>query len=142
MAPFRKCVLCFGRDQMLLETRRMLLEQAGYTVLSTSIEIEVESALVNGDICLLVLCHSLLGADQEKICRFHRNMHSSAPILSLDVGKREPPENCGELFRADDGPAAFLALVRKLTTSLAVLNLEVAVAKSKTQALAPLGFAR
>ncbi len=109
-------IVCFGRDQMLLNTRCHLLEQAGYVALSTSSELTVAKCLLNGSVTVLILCHTLSSWDVEVICRFHREMHSNASILSLSLGEWKPSLDHGQSYDAQKGPAAFLAAVTQFSS--------------------------
>lgn len=115
MAIDNQYVLCFGKDELLLETRRHLLEQSGHAVLCTSDESRVENYLLSGNVSLLVLCHTLTQADVDKISRFHSESHSTASILCLTRGQWKPALDCLQSYDAQNGPAAFIAVVNKLS---------------------------
>jgi len=57
-------ILIYGRDRKLLETRRWVLETAGFQVSTTAKPTEVYQAMVAQHIDLFILCHTLSAEDQ------------------------------------------------------------------------------
>jgi len=112
--PLHQYVLCYGRDPILLETRRQLLEHAGYDARSATDELTVEQHLRTGEVSILVICHTASRNQVEQIAKFHSQIQSSAAILFLSRGTWKPPLNPSQIHDAHSGPAAFLATVGKL----------------------------
>lgn len=57
-------ILIYGRDERLLETRRWVLETAGFEVSTTAKPTEVYQTMVAQHIDLFILCHTL-SADEQ-----------------------------------------------------------------------------
>jgi DNA-binding NtrC family response regulator len=79
--PIRKTVMCVSWLSYLATTREMLLNQAGYAVVSA---IGKEQAISKWDasVDLLVLGHSLPRAEKQALIEWFKE-HSKSPILSL-----------------------------------------------------------
>lgn len=78
----RRYILSVSYDEQLLITRRMLLENAGYKVVSALEFGEAIARCRHGAVDLFILGHSLPYADKQKLIKaFRRNC--TAPILSL-----------------------------------------------------------
>ncbi len=115
MLSNRKSVLCFGMDQMLLDTRQQLLERSGYVVHSTTEKSVAKKCLLNGDVAVLILCHTLTRQELENITSFHREMQSTALILCLTIETGISEPDCKTVvYDTHDGPGAFIAVVEKL----------------------------
>jgi DNA-binding response OmpR family regulator len=67
-----KAVLVYGSDEILVGTRTMLLENAGFRVLSATNYADAEAIIRSGGVALVVLCHSLNRDDREAILRLVR----------------------------------------------------------------------
>jgi hypothetical protein len=57
-------ILIFGTDEMLVATRRMIFEQAGYTVFTADSLSNAALVLMNHQIDVLILCQTL--SDDER----------------------------------------------------------------------------
>jgi len=84
-------VLCVSWEPSLAITRRMLLFQAGYQVISALGAHEARSSC-KGDADLMVLGHSVPQDEKRLLIECFRQ-HSTAPVLSLlRPGQRKLPE--------------------------------------------------
>ena len=59
--PASKGILVYGSDELLLGTCTMVLENAGFRVLSAIKCADAKAIITNGDVAFVVLCHSLSG---------------------------------------------------------------------------------
>jgi DNA-binding NtrC family response regulator len=111
-----KLILSVSYDASLLATRRMLLEQQGYTVVSALGYTQSIAHCTNPDFDLFILGHSIPIADkQELINTFRRNC--SAPILSLERhGEEKVP--C-DFHASPDEPEEFLETVHRIVAHAA-----------------------
>ena len=64
-----KGVLVYGSDEISVGARTMLLENAGFRVLSAINFADAEAIIRSGGVALVVLCHSLNRDDREAILR-------------------------------------------------------------------------
>jgi hypothetical protein len=115
MSARREFIVIFGRDEMLLETRKVILKRAGYLTLSSANAYLARECLIHCNVGILVLCHTLSDEDVRLIVRFHHDMLSTAFILYLITGEREPLSQDGDVYNAQEGPAAFLATIQRLS---------------------------
>jgi hypothetical protein len=80
--PEHPQLLCIGKDQQLLDTRRMVLESKGYQVLSIMSLTQVgQEALRSFN--LVILCHTLAEMRSE-IIESIRAVRNDMPILLLN----------------------------------------------------------
>ena len=76
-------ILAYGHDELLLKTRRLLLEEAGYAVetASSTEKFQDQRPTTHPKYGLLILCHSIPAAERKEISA------SSSPetlVYSLD----------------------------------------------------------
>jgi len=82
-SPMSFCILVYGSDQLLLNTRTMVLEKAGYAVLTAIEASDVERIILSQKISLLVLCHTL---SSEKCEAALELAESRRPVIRADGG--------------------------------------------------------
>src|SRR5690348_5140819 len=98
-------MLLFGSDACLLESRRLLLEHAGYKVFSTLQLLELDQILSDTPIDLLILCHSLDKKKRESVDAVVRANHRKVKILALSAGFVAPSiTGSDQTVRTEDGP--------------------------------------
>jgi DNA-binding response OmpR family regulator len=105
-------VLAVGLDPQLLDTRRMLLQSAGYIVATARSIKEAFHLFVNGDFDLVVLCHTIPEKDRDGLTWMIRASGSRTPVVTISTlaGQRD--------FFADatleTDPSKFLGGIRDL----------------------------
>ena len=78
-----KLILSVGRDLQLLKKRTSALNDAGYTVVtSTDPRMAIED-MFNGDFDLVLLCHSLTNEERERFAGIVRNYSPSTPVVII-----------------------------------------------------------
>ena len=67
--PDSRRILTYGLDESLLQTRQMLLQQAGYTVDTASTPESFQAHMAGAETAysLLILCHTIAIPEQENI---------------------------------------------------------------------------
>jgi hypothetical protein len=100
--PDSRRILTYGRDETLLHTRRLLLEQAGYMVDTASTPGSFQSHLAGAKspYSLLILCHTIATQEQHEI---------SSGLSS---------ETAVYLLKAPASPAVFLKQVANLVSTV------------------------
>jgi DNA-binding response OmpR family regulator len=78
----RKRILSISYDTVLLHTRRMLLEEAGFEVVSASSFRQAFDLCRAGDFDLLIIGHSIPPSDKASMIAAARKS-SGAPVLSI-----------------------------------------------------------
>lgn len=108
-------ILCYGRDITLLQTRRQVLERAGFATEIASSRQDFERCLQQYSIDLVLLCHSL---DREQCERAKKTVHDQAePALLLLLGRGFDDcsaEGTDALVDAREGPAVLLGFITSL----------------------------
>ena len=106
-----KEILSVSYDASLLATRRMLLEQRGYHVISGLGFTQAIAHCKHPSFDLFILGHSIPISDKQELIRTFKE-HCSAPILSLE---RHGEERIVCDFHASpDDPEDFLATVGRI----------------------------
>ena len=105
-------ILSISYDESLLITRQMLLEQAGYEVLSALGFTEALKHCHGERFSLVILGHSLPRSDKESLVAAIKT-DCNAPILSLRRHGDPPVRGADHSIEAIEGPAALLAAVAK-----------------------------
>lgn len=103
-------ILVFGRDLALLDTRALVLKQAGYKVKAFS---SWEEAPETEAVDLMILCHSLTEAERTTILRSAAAQWPSARKLAM-APLRGSVEGMAEVFNSFEGPAKLVERVRNL----------------------------
>jgi CheY-like chemotaxis protein len=109
-------VLCVGTDELLMETRRLILEQAGHTVVPATNEPEVIHACTNNGIQVAVLGQMVEPEAKRRVFAAVRQHCPSAKVLSLYLrgSGRELPDADNWLEVPVDVPAALAEHVAQL----------------------------
>lgn len=76
-------VLCTGIDRGLLETRKMILEQAGHTVVTAQDQVGIITACKQSAIDVAVIGQTVSPGSKKMIATLIRKHSSSAKILEL-----------------------------------------------------------
>jgi DNA-binding response OmpR family regulator len=108
-------ILIYGRDYDLLETRRLVLQKAGFQAWTVTNLADAEKITVTQPSDLLILCHSLSVEECEKALAMS---HSRQPgMKNLVLMGAAPVRKLGqndELMSSFDGPKALIATVNRL----------------------------
>ena len=103
------CILVYGRDHRLLETRRMVLESTGGDVHATTKLLEAEQILREQHPTLVVLCYTLSGPERAAILSSAQHLRPDIKTLVLTAdGQPESSEGDHDIFT---GARAFKARV-------------------------------
>jgi hypothetical protein len=110
-----KGILVYGSDEILLSTRTMVLENAGFRVLSAINYADAEAIIRSGEVALVVLCHSLNADDREAILRLVSGLSPSVSTVVLTAGASLISERSPTgIVSAFDGPRKLIESVHKL----------------------------
>ncbi len=112
------CILVYGSDDVLLGTRTMVLEKAGYKVFSARETSDLQEILLGRSISLLVLCHSLSSEKCEAAIEFAESRHPVIRCLVLTAGNSPCSERAHDaVLSAFDGPRKLVETVQNLLRS-------------------------
>lgn len=111
-------VLSVSLDPMILETRNLLLQSAGYIVVSAVSVKETVHLFRDGDFDLVILCHSLPQTERERLTSFIRASGSRIPIVCVsETALSERIASADATL--DKDPAAFLRTLEDLLSKRA-----------------------
>jgi DNA-binding response OmpR family regulator len=107
-------LLCYGHDEVLLYTRKKILERDFYVETARTLN-DLEDVLARGSVQVAVVCHSVPDAEcQEMIER----LRVESPEVKVLVLQATSPETCSEhsdrTMESLQGPPALLSEVHEL----------------------------
>ena len=109
------CILMYGRDFCVLDTRRMVLENAGFKVVISQSASEARGMMMSESPALFILCHSLRFEDCEHILRDSHQLRPEMVNLVLTASRPSCPEELAEeVLCCQAGPAALIRTVSKV----------------------------
>lgn len=109
------CILVYGVDALLLETRRLVLARAGFQVCIATTLAEVEGIINIEPIDLLILCHTL---SSEECSGALRVSHAMGPKIKTLVLQAQAP-TCPaarqeDVFDIFSGPRALVTTAEQI----------------------------
>jgi DNA-binding response OmpR family regulator len=107
-------ILVYGRDLLLLETRRMLLERTYRRVYIASEREQAQEIIRVERPDLLVLCYTLSSEDRKVITAAASALHPDMKVLLLQADGPVGKQTSGDTFNIFSGPAAFKGKVEKM----------------------------
>jgi hypothetical protein len=107
-------ILVYGSDQLLLGTRTMVLENAGFQVFSAISSDVAESIMKSGEIGLIVLCHSLSEQKRESALAFANRQQPPLNTLVLTASVFPCSQQTGAVLSVFNGPRKLLQTVQDL----------------------------
>ena len=103
-------ILSVGCDPKLLDSRRLLLQSAGYAVVSTHSAKEAVDCFLAGDFDLVLLCHSLPETERDGIACLIRASGSFTPVVA--VATYDGQQDVFASATLDSEPGQLLAGIR------------------------------
>jgi len=111
-------IVIFGRDPALLESRRWVIEHAGFKVLTISKVAEAERLIQAENPELVILCHSLSAELCLEMVAFVHNTRPQIRILIMSAGTETcAPGDRDEAISSFEGPRSLIAAVKRLVRS-------------------------
>jgi hypothetical protein len=109
-------ILIYGHDSILLRTRKLLLEGAGFDVCASDALDEVQRIFAAWPVDLLILCHTVRSEERARILDVVDISHKNLAILFLVADFQSPAVAASEtVFSTLDGPGGFVQTVCRLT---------------------------
>ncbi len=109
------CILVYGSDKQLLETRSMVLEAAGLRVFSATEPQNAEMIIETQNIALVVLCHSLSPQECDAALQFANSLTPIVKTIVLTAGASPCSERIPtEILSTFDGPGRLVQTIRNL----------------------------
>ncbi len=108
-------ILIYGHDQMLLSTRRLILEQAGHTVDAVDEPDLVQKALIETTIRLLILCQTLSDTECKIAVEMAFILRPEVKIMLMVASRpRVFTADHQNLFHISAGPHALIQTVHQI----------------------------
>jgi|ERR1700722_4802164 len=107
-------ILVYGNDQMLVTTRRLIFEQAGYTVFTAESLSNAALALINHQIDVLVLCQTLSDAERGAVLETAHALKPKTRCAALSFDGRDVVTDGVFVHRGLNGPPALLEVIEKM----------------------------
>ena len=112
-------ILVYGRDPSLLDTRRWVLERAGYRVLTAQALAEAKHFAATEPVSVLLLCHSLSAQDSENALEAADTIRPEMRRLLITANTHVcTARHEDHILSAFDGPQALIAAVQELSPQL------------------------
>jgi hypothetical protein len=112
-------IVVYGNDAMLVTTRCLILERAGYRVLAAQAFGNAVLMLMNHQIDMIVLCQSLKLEERRGILETARALHPEIKCAVIDFEGREAPIEGADLIEGLVGPSALLNTIGRILTQKA-----------------------
>jgi hypothetical protein len=113
----QQTILVYGKDEILVMTRCLLLGKAGYEVFTAQTFGNAMLVLMNHQIDLCVLCQSLTDQERRSILETAHALQPEIKCVVLDFGESEVAIDGADLIRGLVGPSTLLHAVGKLLTA-------------------------
>ena len=109
-------ILVYGNEPILVSTRGLILEQAGYKVFTAQAFGNAMLVLMHHQIDICVLCQSLTDEQRRGILETARALQPEIKCAVIDFEESEAKIGGAELIRGLAGPSTLLNAVGKLVT--------------------------
>ena len=109
-------ILVYGKDEILVMTRGLILEKAGYEVFRAEQVGNAMLVLMNHQIDIVVLCQSLTDEERRGILETAHALQPEIKCAVLDFAESEVAIEGVDLIRGLVGPSTLLKAVGKLLT--------------------------
>jgi hypothetical protein len=107
-------IFIYGNDVMLLTTRRMIFEKAGYTVFTAESFSDSMLVLMNHQIDILVLCQTLSHEERRAILETAHTLQPKIKIAALSFDGADLVMDGVSVHRGLNGPPALLAAIGQM----------------------------
>ncbi|MGI4827852.1 MAG: cold shock domain-containing protein [Janthinobacterium lividum] len=108
------CILMFGQDAHLLETRKWVLERAGFATTMVTTLAALNDAIAETFYEVLILCHSLSAMDCETSVSLAALQAPGMQILRLEAGSGVQPLALKQTIDVSVGPIGLIKKVQSL----------------------------
>jgi CheY-like chemotaxis protein len=112
-------ILVYGNDAMLVTTRSLILERAGYRVFAAQAFPNAMLMLMNHQIDIIVLCQSLKDEERRGILETARTLQPEIKRAVVDFEGREAPIEGVALIEGLVGPSTLLNTIGSILTQKA-----------------------
>jgi hypothetical protein len=107
-------ILVYGNDEMLVATRRMLFEQAGYTVFTADSLSNAALVLMNHQIDVQVLCQTLSDEERRAVLETAHTLQPKIKCAVMSFDGHDVVMDGVYVHRALNGPPALLTAIGQM----------------------------
>ncbi len=107
-------ILMFGEDALLLDTRKWVLEKAGYSTTTTATLVGLKTALAEKRHGVLIFCYTISVMDCVTALSFVTSYAPGMQILGLQAGQTGCSPSIAETLNLGVGPIGLIAKVQSL----------------------------
>jgi DNA-binding response OmpR family regulator len=112
-------ILVYGNEPVLVTTRGLILERAGYEVFTAETLANAVLAMMNHPIDLCILCQSLTGEERRRILGTARALQPEIKCVVMDFEESEAPVEGTDHIRGLVGPSTLLEAIANMLTQKA-----------------------
>jgi CheY-like chemotaxis protein len=106
----------FGRIRELALYRAAVLRDRGFDVATPNSREEAIAAIRNGGFDIVILTYTLSNETVQELAELLREYCPHCPLIAISANRRMDREIApDEMVNADDGPAALLKALRRVT---------------------------
>ncbi len=109
-------ILVYGNEAMLVTTRSLILEKAGYEVFTAQTFANAMLVLMNHQIDLCVLCQSLANEERRGVLETAHALQPETKCVVLDFAESEAPIEGVDLIRGLVRPSTLLNAIGAILT--------------------------
>ena len=116
MDPSKPVILCVDDEQNALMLRKMVLERAGYSVMTASSAAEALRLISTTPVDLLLSDQLMPGATGTELAREAKSVHPKLPVVIISGVNEMPPDaDSADLFISKvEGPVAMCEKISSL----------------------------
>jgi DNA-binding response OmpR family regulator len=107
-------ILVYGNEPMLLTTRGLILEKAGYRLFTARTVSDAMFVLMNHQIDIIVLCQSLKDEERRGILKTAHALQPKVRCAVLDFEENQVATDGVDLIRGLAGPTTLLNAIGKI----------------------------
>jgi DNA-binding response OmpR family regulator len=109
-------VLVVDDEEVLLYTRKLILQRAGFQVLTAKTGAAALAAFVSQQIDIAVIDFHLPDMDGERLCSAMKAQNELIPIVITSGSVLDPSSTCADMFILKGGsPRHLVAVITELT---------------------------
>jgi hypothetical protein len=117
--PIPACVLLFGKDAHLQESRRLVLESIGCKVYVGTRLLALNQILANFPIDFLILCHTLSEEECEQVKSIIQSRWPTVKVVVLAANTFDQCSESGDrVVSTGDGPKALVDCIAQMTKKI------------------------
>jgi DNA-binding NtrC family response regulator len=121
-ATMQGTILVYGNEPILVSTRELLLRQAGYKVFTAQTFANAMLAMMNSEINVCILCHSLTDEELRAILEMAHVHRPQLICVVLDFEEIKAPIEGVDLIRGIVRPSTLLNAIAKTLTQKASIQ--------------------